>query len=60
MNDDIQTIITAVITRAPDWIRRDLLSKEPTERVQAEEALAAMIAGALRPQSSAEAVRPAV
>lgn len=48
MSDDVQATITAVIARAPEWIRQELLSKEESMRVRAEEALAAMIAGALR------------
>lgn len=39
--------ITAVIARAPEWIRQELLSKEPSTRARAEEALAAMITDAL-------------
>jgi len=48
MTDDLQTIISAVIARAPDWIRRDLLSRDNGNRVRAEEALGAMIANALK------------
>jgi len=47
MNDSIQATITTVIARAPEWIRHDLLSKEPTTRARAEETLAAMVASAL-------------
>ncbi|MES2443800.1 MAG: hypothetical protein V4574_13295 [Pseudomonadota bacterium] len=48
MNDDLQTTITAIVGRAPDWIRQELLSKEKVTRARAEEALGAMIAGALK------------
>lgn len=48
MSDDLQTTITATIARAPEWIRQELLSKEKGTRERAEEALGAMIAGALR------------
>jgi hypothetical protein len=48
MNNDLQATITATIARAPEWIRQELLSKEKATRARAEEALAAMIAGALR------------
>ncbi|MEG3089641.1 DUF6771 family protein [Sphingomonas sp. PB4P5] len=48
MNDNLQATITAIIARAPDWIRQELLSKEKATRQRAEEALAAMIAGALK------------
>lgn len=54
MNDDYQAVITATIARAPEWIRQELLSKEKATRARAEEALAAMIAGALQ-QSDGEA-----
>lgn len=47
------TIILGVITRAPQWIRRDLDAKEDAIRVRAEETLAAMIASALRDESEA-------
>lgn len=59
INDDIQAILTAVIARAPDWIRRDLLSSDGGERMAAEEALAAMIAAALGQASCGENQRPA-
>lgn len=47
MQDHLQAEITAIIARAPEWIRQELLSKEQATRARAEEALAAMIAGAL-------------
>lgn len=46
MSDNEQTIAD-VVRRAPDWLRRDLLSDDHVARVAAEEALAAMIASAL-------------
>jgi hypothetical protein len=36
------------IEHAPDWLRHDLISKDPQVRLRAEETLAAMIAAALR------------
>jgi hypothetical protein len=48
MSDDLQTVITATIARAPEWIRQELLSREKSTRERAEEALGAMIAGALK------------
>jgi hypothetical protein len=48
MTDDLQATITAIIARAPDCIRQELLSKERSTRARAEEALGAMIAGALK------------
>ena len=59
MNQDMQAIITEVIAKAPDWIRRDLLSNDPAHRVAAEEALAAMIAAALTQVLPGEGERPA-
>jgi hypothetical protein len=47
MNDPLQATLTAIIARAPAWIRHDLASKEPAVRTRAEETLAAMIASAL-------------
>jgi len=48
MNNDLQATITATIARAPEWIRQELISKEKATRDRAEEALAAMIAGAIQ------------
>jgi hypothetical protein len=47
-------IITGIVHRAPEWIRHDLLSKEPGARERAEEALAAMITAALRSATEGE------
>ena len=47
MNDQQRTTITAVVHRAPEWIRQDLVSKDQAARQRAEDALAAMIAAAL-------------
>ena len=48
MTDDLTTVVLRAIERAPQWIRRDLESKDRVMRTQAEESLAAMIADALR------------
>jgi len=48
MTDDLTTIVLGAIERAPQWIRRDLESKDRVIRTQAEETLAALIADALR------------
>lgn len=45
---DLDTIVHAVIAKAPQWIRQDLLSKEASVRARAEEALSAIIVSALR------------
>ncbi len=52
MTSDPTIIILKVIERAPQWMRRDLEAKDPVARVQAEEALAAMIADALEKQDN--------
>lgn len=52
MNDEITALITAILERAPHWIRHDLLSKDVTARSRAEETLAAMIAIGLRAGTS--------
>jgi len=48
MTDELATVVLSAIERAPQWIRRDLDSKDRIVRVQAEESLAAIIADALR------------
>lgn len=48
MNHDLQARITAILTHAPEWIRHELSSKEKATRERAEEALATMIASALK------------
>lgn len=39
----ITALVTEILTRAPEWIRKDIASKDPQSRVRAEEALAAII-----------------
>lgn len=53
MTSDLTKIILHVIKRAPQWMRRDLEAKDAVARIQAEEALAAMIADALEKQEDA-------
>ena len=53
MQDDLQATITAIIARTPEWVRQEVLSKEQATRARAEEALAAMIANALKDAQSA-------
>ena len=50
MRRDVTDTILRVIERAPQWIRRDLDSKDAVVRIRAEESLAAMIADALDSQ----------
>ena len=44
---DSEQIIADVVRRAPDWMRRDLLSDDHVAKAAAEEALSAMITNAL-------------
>lgn len=48
MTDELTTIVLHAIERAPQWVKRDLDSKDHVIRTQAEESLAAMIAEAWR------------
>ena len=41
--------LTAVLARAPEWVRRDIASKDAVTRRRAEETLAALIGAALTP-----------
>lgn len=43
MSDELSQRILAALVRAPDWLRRDLSSKDDANRHRAEEALSAMI-----------------
>lgn len=54
MTNDLTNIVLRVIERAPQWIRRDLDSKDAVARIRAEESLAAMIADALGNHRGAE------
>lgn len=47
MSDELSPRILAALVRAPDWLRRDLSSKDDANRQRAEEALSAMIASAI-------------
>ena len=44
---NITAIVTKVLSRAPDWIRKDLAAKDALARERAEEALAALISASL-------------
>ncbi|MGB3792213.1 hypothetical protein [Sphingopyxis granuli] len=55
MTRELTDIILRVIERAPQWIRRDLDSKDAVARIRTEESLSAMIADALERQADAEA-----
>lgn len=45
--DAIIAVVSEILARAPDWIRKDLGSKDAFNRTRAEEALAALIGSAL-------------
>ncbi|NYI23821.1 hypothetical protein [Sphingobium indicum] len=47
MDANTTTLIMTILSRAPQWIRHDLLSKDASVKQRAEETLAAMIANAL-------------
>lgn len=47
MSDELSQRILAALVRMPDWLRRDLSSKDDANRQRAEEALSAIIAAAV-------------
>lgn len=55
MARELTDIILRVVERAPQWIRRDLSSKDMVARIRAEESLAAMIVDALDQQTDVAA-----
>lgn len=48
MTQNLAPVIRHVLERAPQWVRRDLDSKDPAIRARAEDTLAAMICSALQ------------
>jgi hypothetical protein len=42
------SVIKGIVAGAPEWIRRDLSAKEQAARERAEDAIAAMIASAIK------------
>lgn len=54
MSADQLSVITNVVAKAPEWIRTDLASRDPSARRRAEEAIAAMMAAALRSRETAD------
>ncbi len=44
---DMNEIIAKAVRAIPDWLRQDLMSKDPKVRGGAEETLAAMLSAAL-------------
>ncbi|WP_331710323.1 DUF6771 family protein [Sphingomonas sp. CCH18-H6] len=47
MSIELHGVVRTAIAKAPQWVRQDLLSKDPTLRERAEEALAEMVANAI-------------
>ncbi len=46
--DELQTLILNAVERAPQWLRHDLSSTDQAARTRAEDAMAAIIAQAIR------------
>ncbi len=44
---NIAAVVTRILSRAPEWIRKDLAARDALTRERAEEALAALISAAL-------------
>ena len=53
MQQPVETLLLSAITRIPEWVRHDLVSKDPVARLRAEETLAAMLVDALAKRSEA-------
>jgi hypothetical protein len=51
-HENMTAMILKAIERAPDWLRQDLTSNEHPVRLRAEETLAAIIASALKSETS--------
>ena len=51
----LTALISRVVAGAPEWIRRDLSSKEQAIRTRAEDAIAAMIAAAIAEEAGGTA-----
>lgn len=51
MQTDVALILSAILAKSPEWIRKDLASKDASTRTRAEEALAALIAAGLEDSS---------
>jgi hypothetical protein len=53
MSNELSERVLAALVRVPDWMRRDLSSKDEATRQCAEESIAAAIAAALGEQRHA-------
>jgi ribosomal protein S20 len=47
MSDEKQKAIAEIVSRVPEWVRKDLLAPNKATRARAEETVSAMIADAL-------------
>lgn len=47
MANETSIAIADIVSRMPEWVRRDLLSTDPAIRARAEETIAAMIKDAI-------------
>lgn len=47
MDQTAKDLLLKAVTRLPEWIRHDLMSKDPVTRRQAEESLTAMLIAAV-------------
>ncbi|CAN5413167.1 hypothetical protein BH10PSE12_BH10PSE12_26150 [soil metagenome] len=45
--EELTGLIAAVLNRAPQWVRHDLATTDPSLRERAEETLAAMVAAGI-------------
>lgn len=53
MSNELSDRVLAALIRLPDWMRRDLSSKDEATRQRAEESIATIIASALGEQMQA-------
>lgn len=51
-NEDLIAIVGRVLEKAPQWVRHDLAATDKIVRARAEDALAAMIAAALKDRAN--------
>jgi hypothetical protein len=58
VTDEQRTLIASVVSRAPEWVRRDLSSTNPAAKQRAEDALAATIVAALRDLDLSTGAKP--
>ena len=52
MSNDLPQRVQTALARLPDWLRRDLSSKDDADRQRAEDTLSAMIVSVVREQAN--------